>query len=157
MSIRDIAGLETVLVARLKEWMAATFERDAARQAEIEHEDATFTYPDGSRYSQAEHIALTGLADRLEEHDITYVRVQPYADDLAVVFVDHTLRTTLKEDPFGDAEMRRRMQEGITFAMTIVWRRFDAAWRVISMDAHVLRDGYVPREQRLVANIVTYP
>ena len=157
MTDRDIAELETILVARLKEWMAATFEGDAARQAEIEHEDAIFTYPDGGRYNQADHIALTGLADRVDEHDITYLRVQPFADDLAVSYVDHTLRATLKEDPFGDVEMQRRMREGITFAMTVVWRRFGADWRVISMNAHVLRDGYVPREQRLVPNIVTYP
>lgn len=151
------AAIEAALIGRLRQWMRATFEGDRALQEEIEHEDAIFTYPNGRRYSRDEHIALTGNAQDVEEHDITFFRVDVHGDDLAIVWLDHTLRTRLRDDPFNEPVLRAQMENGITFGMSSTWLRCESGWRVICMDAHVLHDRYVPRERRDTPNIVTYP
>jgi Domain of unknown function (DUF4440) len=152
-----MSEFEDTMIERIRAWMLATFEGDREGQAKFEHEDAVFTYPGGKRFTQAEHIAATGQAVDVREHDITWLRCQTYGDDLAVVWLEHTLRTDLTEDPFGDPSLVQQFRDGIAFTMTTTWRRFGDDWRVISGDAHVLDDGYVPRTERRQENILTYP
>lgn len=151
------SGVEAAIFARLEQWLTATFEGDPAGQAEIEHPEAIFTYPAGTRYTTREHIKLTGRADKVDEHDITHFEVRPFGDDLAISYVDHTLRATLKDDPFGDPDLIAQMRSGILFAMSVTWKKFGDDWRIVSMNAHVVKDGFVPREQRRTPNVITYP
>lgn len=137
--------------------MFATFEGNQAVQAEIEHEDGVFTYPDGIRLTQAEHIAKTGTAAMLLEHDIVTFKVQSLSETVAQVYLDHTLRTTFSEFPFDNEALRKRMETGCLWATHFTFVKTDRGWKLISMDAHEVQDGYVPRDQRTSPNISTYP
>lgn len=149
--------VQAELIERYRQWTVATFEGDKALQARIEHEDAVFTYFGGRRYTQAEHIALTGQSERPHEHDITSLRVKGLRDDLAIVWLVHTLRTRLRANIFNDDDLRRRFETGIAFAVTTLWGRHEGEWRVLNQDAHILEGGYVPRQERSVPNVITYP
>lgn len=149
-------ALRDELLERVDRLMRGTFEK-TGEQADIEHEDGVFTYPDGKRLSRDEHIAITDTSSQVLEHDIVHFEVQRLSDTVARVYLDHTLRTMFTEFPFDDPGLREQMENGIMYATHFTFIKSERGWQVISMDGHVVPNGYVPRDQRTQPNVITYP
>jgi hypothetical protein len=138
-SAKDETGQAAAFfLALMKQWAEAVASRDRAAFDALWDADYNYTSPDGIRLTRAEIMDLEmDVPVPGPMHDL---KVQEVVDGVVIVRGGHPLKGEFQSEHVRP-DLAEQVSRGVEIAFTAVWRRqADGTWKVVSNDAHIVRE-----------------
>ena len=130
---------EELFAPLYEQWARAVAERDRDALDRLFDPGYVYTSPDGQRMTRQEIIDVEMDVPPPELPFLDF-RVQRLGD-VAIVRGGHLLKGEFETGGNIRPELVEEIARGVEIAFTSVWRQGHDGWRVVSNDAHVVRNG----------------
>jgi len=130
---------EEIFAPLYEQWARAVAERDRDALDRLFDPGYTYTSPDGQRMTRQEIIDIE-MDVPPPELPFRNFEVQRLGDT-AIVRGGHLLKGEFETGGNIRPELVEEIARGVEIAFTSVWRHGPSGWRVVSNDAHIVRDS----------------
>jgi ketosteroid isomerase-like protein len=130
---------EEIFAPLYEQWARAVAERDRDALDRLFDPVYTYTSPDGQRMTRQEIIDIE-MDVPPPELPFRNFQVQRLGD-MAIVRGGHLLKGEFETGGNIRPELVAEIARGVEIAFTSVWRHGESGWRVVSNDAHIVRDS----------------